>query len=297
MARTIDPTEVASSFRAELRAELARLPEPLVLRGFLATESGPSATYAEYTRRACEDVGVRFDLRHVPRLDAEHALLEANEDPGVHGIFVYYPIFGTQQDTYLRDRVLPEKDVEGLHSFWASCLYANRRYVDEAHTKKAILPCTPLAIVKLLEAAGIARSSRSLEDRPLSGLRACVFNRSEVVGRPLAAMLANDGAEVTSFDIDGAQRFTASGVEETQTDRATALAAADIVITGVPSRSFPLVSAREIKAGAVCLNFSTLKNFDTDVVDKASAWIPRVGPMTVTMALRNTLRLYTGRQL
>jgi methylenetetrahydrofolate dehydrogenase (NADP+)/methenyltetrahydrofolate cyclohydrolase len=297
VARTIDPTEVASSFRAELRAELARLPEPLVLRGFLAADSGPSATYAEYTRRACDDVGVRFDLRHVARLDAERALVEANEDPGVHGIFVYYPIFGTQQDTYLRDRVLPEKDVEGLHSFWASCLYANRRYVDEAHTRKAILPCTPLAIVKLLEAAGVARSSRSLEDRPLAGLRACVFNRSEVVGRPLAAMLANDGADVSSFDIDGAQRFTASGVEETTLDRAAALAAADIVITGVPSRSFPLVAAREIKAGAVCLNFSTLKNFDPDIVDKASVWIPRVGPMTVTMALRNTLRLFKSRDL
>jgi methylenetetrahydrofolate dehydrogenase (NADP+)/methenyltetrahydrofolate cyclohydrolase len=74
-------------------------------------------------------------------------------------------------------------------------------------------------------------------------------------------------------------------------------AAADIVITGVPSRSFPLVAAREIKAGAVCLNFSTLKNFDPDIVDKASVWIPRVGPMTVTMALRNTLRLFKSRDL
>ncbi len=288
MARIIDPTEVASSYRAELRAALAQLAEPLVLRGFLEAShgTGPSATYAEYTRRACDDVGVRFDLRHVARLDAESALAEANLDRRVHGIFVYYPIFGTQQDTYLRDRVAPEKDVEGLHSFWASCLYANRRYLDEAKTKKVVLPCTPLAIVKLLDAAGV----------PVAGRKVCVFNRSEVVGRPLAAMLANDGADVLSFDIDGAQRFRASGVEESAIDRATALAQADVIVTGVPSRAFPLVQASEIKPGAACLNFSTLKNFAPDVVDKAGVWIPRVGPMTVTMALRNTLRLYQSHQ-
>jgi methylenetetrahydrofolate dehydrogenase (NADP+)/methenyltetrahydrofolate cyclohydrolase len=287
VARIIDPTEVAASYRAELRTALAKLAEPLVLRGFLEAShrTGPSATYAEYTRRACDDVGVRFDLRHVARLDAESALAEANQDPGVHGIFVYYPIFGTQQDTYLRDRVAPEKDVEGLHSFWASCLYANRRYLDAARTKKAVLPCTPLAIVKLLDAAQV----------PVAGRTVCVFNRSEVVGRPLAAMLANDGADVLSFDVDGAQRFRASGVEETRIDRATALARADVVITGVPSREFPLVQASEIKAGAACLNFSTVKNFAPDVVEKAAVWIPRVGPMTVTMALRNTLRLYQQR--
>ena len=286
MARIIDPAEVAASYRAELRAALVELPEPLVLRGLLAQESGPSATYAEYTRRACEDVGVRFDLQHVARLDAERAITDANQDPSVHGIFIYYPIFGTQQDTYLRDRVSPQKDVEGLHPFWATSLYANRRYVDEGRTQKAILPCTPLAIVKLLEAAGVS----------LSGKRAVVFNRSEVVGRPLAAMLANDGADVLSFDIDGALRFHANIVEESAIDRARALAEADIVITGVPSRNFPLVTAAEIALGAVCLNFSTLKNFAPEVVDKASVWIPRVGPMTVTMALRNTLRLYNAHR-
>jgi methylenetetrahydrofolate dehydrogenase (NADP+)/methenyltetrahydrofolate cyclohydrolase len=81
-------------------------------------------------------------------------------------------------------------------------------------------------------------------------------------------------------------------VEETRVGRAEALATADIVVTGVPSRDFPLVSAAELKPGAVCLNFSTLKNFHEDVVEKAGVFIPRVGPMTVTMALRNTLRLY-----
>jgi methylenetetrahydrofolate dehydrogenase (NADP+)/methenyltetrahydrofolate cyclohydrolase len=293
--RIIDPSEVARAFRAELRKEIAALPEPLKLVGLLCAEHGPSVTYAEYTRKGCEDVGVLFDLRHVPRLGMEAELLAANQDPHVHGILIYYPVFGTEQDRYLRDLVEPLKDIEGLHTFWARCLYENRRFLDEAKTQKAILPCTPLAILKLLDAAGASHPERP---RPLAGLRACIFNRSEVVGRPLASMMANDGAEVVSFDIDGPLLFVpgprdgAHELRETSLDRASALAQADIVISGVPNRAFPLISAQELREGAICLNFSTLKNFSDDVPEKAAAFIPRVGPMTVTMALRNTLRLY-----
>jgi methylenetetrahydrofolate dehydrogenase (NADP+)/methenyltetrahydrofolate cyclohydrolase len=116
-------------------------------------------------------------------------------------------------------------------------------------------------------------------------------------------MMANDGAEVWSFDVDGVRLFRAGPhgraheVTETSHDRAAALAEADIVVTGVPSRDFPLIRASEIREGAVCLNFSTLRNFDEDVIEKASVFVPRVGPMTVTMALRNTLRLYRHRQV
>ena len=232
-----------------------------------------------------------------PPRDAEAAILIEAEtlDPRVHGILIYYPVFGTEQDGYLRDLVEPGKDVEGLHTFWARCLYSNQRFLDEAKTKKAILPCTPLAILKLLDEAGTSRVGRS---RPLAGVRAVVFNRSEVVGRPLASMMANDGAEVVSFDVDGPELFVpgkedgAHSVEETSVDRREALARADVVITGVPSRSFPLVRAEEIRDGAVCVNFSTLKNFEDDVVGKAGVFVPRVGPMTVTMVLRNATRLF-----
>lgn len=293
MAVVIDPSEVTRSFRDQLRAEIAELPEELRLVGLLATDHGPSQTYAEYTRKGCEDVGVVFDLRRVPRLGVEAAVRAANVDTRVHGILIYYPVFGTQQDSYLRDVVDCEKDVEGLHSFWAHSLYQNQRTY--AGGKKAILPCTPLAIVKLLEAAGALESGGGL---PLAGRRVCIFNRSEVVGRPLAAMLANDGAEVTSFDVDGAQRFAYSAerraheVRETELDRAAALAEADIVITGVPSREFPLIREEEIRSGSICVNFSTRKNFEEAAARKARVFIPRVGPMTVTMALRNTLRSY-----
>lgn len=294
-ATLIDPSAVAAEFRTELRKQIAELPTPLRLLGLISGQHGPAQTYAEYTRRGCEEVGVSFELKNVARLEAEASIAAANADPNVHGVLIYYPVFGTEQDRYLRDSVDPGKDIEGLHSFWSRCLYENRRFIDAAQTKKAILPCTPLAILKLLEAAQVFDPHAP---RPLEGRRVCIFNRSEVVGRPLASMMANDGAQVVSFDIDGPLLFAAGPgreahtVHETDIDRRTALAEADIVVTGVPSRSFERIAAHELRPGAVCVNFSTFANFESDVREKAGVFVPRVGPMTVTMALRNTLRLY-----
>jgi methylenetetrahydrofolate dehydrogenase (NADP+)/methenyltetrahydrofolate cyclohydrolase len=302
-AITLDATAAAERFKHEIRSTLESLPEKLVLTGVLASERGPSATYAHYAQRACDEVGVEFRLARATRLTAETVIAQANADPGVHGIMVYYPVFGTEQDIYLRESVKPEKDIEGLHSFWARCLYANKRTIDAAGVKKAILPCTPLAIMKLIEAAGTlapdSPAGRRPGLRPLENRTVAVFNRSEVVGRPLASMLAHDGARVYSFDIDGPLLFAPSSdpqgahsVRETDRDRARALAEAEIVVTGVPSKQFELIRAAEIRPGAVCINFSTYQNFDRDVLEKASVFAPRVGPMTVSMALRNAVRLY-----
>jgi methylenetetrahydrofolate dehydrogenase (NADP+) / methenyltetrahydrofolate cyclohydrolase len=295
MTTTVDAAAEAAKFKQEISAELAELSERLVLVGVLAAERGPSATYAEYAQRACQELGVDYQLRRATRLDVEDVLREANDDPRVHGIMVYYPVFGTEQDVYLRDAVDPSKDFEGLHSFWARCLYQNRRFLDAERTKKAILPCTPLAIMKLIAAAGAFEPG----DRPLEGRTACVFNRSEVVGRPLASMLAHDGARVYSFDIDGPLLFSppstpegAHRASEIDINRARALAEADIVVTGVPSQHFELIRAEEIRPGAVCINFSTYRNFDPNIIGKAAAFAPRVGPMTVVMAMRNAVRLY-----
>ncbi len=289
MAKIIDPSQIAQATRRELADRVGLLKRPLNLVGFLSTDAAPSQTYANYTRTACTDVGIGFELRRVGKLGLEKAIDDANADPEVHGIIVYYPIFATEHDAYIKDLVDHRKDIEGLGTHWVRKLYHNQRYVDSERKKKAILPCTPLAVVKLLDAAGAM--NRQAAD-PLAGKTVTIFNRSEVVGRPLASMLANDGADVFSFDLDGPLHFKKEHVVETAVTRAEALAGSDIVITGVPSRAFPLVKASEIRAGIYCVNFSTMKNFDDDVLEKAAVWVPRVGPMTVTMAMRNTLRLY-----
>src|SRR5688572_8476269 len=110
MTVTIDPATVAQRFREEIRAQLQSAREPLHLVGILAGDHAPSLTYALYAQRACSELGIGFELRRYPRLGAENAIRSANADAEVHGIIVYYPIFGTEQDVYLRELVDPGKD-------------------------------------------------------------------------------------------------------------------------------------------------------------------------------------------
>lgn len=293
-ALTIDPAQVAASHRERVSTAVAEFGRPLRIAGLLAQSDGPARTYADYARRGCEEVGIGFDLVDVGDADPATAIAAANADPAVDGIFLYYPLRDPATDRWLRELVDPRKDVEGMHSFWSRCLYENRRYLDAAHTQRAILPCTPLAILMLLQRAGMRGTGSAA---PLEGVTACVINRSDIVGRPLSAMLANDGAEVYSLDIDTTLVFEPAigrhshAVRDSDLDRGEALARADLVVTGVPSRDFDLVRGAEIKPGAICVNVSQFRNFDDSVLDIASAFVPRVGPMTVTMAARNLVRL------
>ncbi|MGH2835855.1 MAG: tetrahydrofolate dehydrogenase/cyclohydrolase catalytic domain-containing protein [Solirubrobacteraceae bacterium] len=300
-ARLIDAAEVAAPFRAETREGVTRLDRDLRIVGVLSQAEGPAYTYAQYARRGAEDAGISMDLWQLTPDDAAAAIHEANADPAVDGIFLYYPLTDPDEDRWLRELVDPRKDIEGMHSFWSRLLYENRRHVDDKGALRAILPCTPLGILKLLDAAGL-RNRRRGQHAPLEGVVACVINRSDIVGRPLSAMLANDGATVISLDLTGAVVFEpaigrhAYSVRDTDYDRAAALREADVVITGVPSREFRLVTGDEIKTGAICVNFSQFRNFDDSALAVASAFVPRVGPMTVAMATRNLLRLAALRR-
>lgn len=286
----VSADEIARPFRDAVRSSVASLGAHVTLRGILASDRRASEVYAQYTRTGCEDVGIRFDLVAVPPLEVERAIGAANADPSVHGVMMYYPVFGGERDRTLQDEVDSEKDVEGLSPRWVRLLYHDVRTVGDG-AKKTVLPCTPLAIVKAFEHVGFyARGAAP--GTQARGRTVVVFNRSEVVGRPLAAMLAHDGARVFSFDLDGCLEYEGAAVRQSQATRAQALAEADAVVTGVPSRDFPLVRAAEIKPGAVCVNFSTFKNMADDILDRASVFLPRVGPITVAMLLRNTLRLY-----
>ena len=170
------------------------------LVGILAKPSPPSIAYAEWTGKACETVGIKFEIWKtwddsvIPQegqedkdaclqnfgleADVEDLILAANRDTTVDGIMVYYPIFGGRQDTYLQQIVDPRKDVEGLNFYYCWNMYHNVRWIlpedlgsapgttseaqlsNPSHAAfddgtvppgycKSILPCTPLAVVKL----------------------------------------------------------------------------------------------------------------------------------------------------
>ena len=205
-------------------------------------------------------------MREVGRDDLENELVEANQNDALDGVIVYYPIFSGRQDQYLQQIPSFEKDVEGLSHKYLFKLYHNERHLDESQLQKSILPCTPLAIVKILDHLSVYNNILAFGNR-LFGRTITVINRSETVGRPLAAMLANDGASVFSVDISGVQQFTrGSGiknkmhevVEKPDWNLVRCLQASDVVISGVPSADFK-VPTTELRDGAVCINFSTAK--------------------------------------
>ena len=301
-AEILDPSPIAATYRAQVSEDVARMTErkgraPRIV-GLLSQQDGPAATYAHHAQRTCAKVGIELDLRNVEAHEVEQAIGAANTDSAVDGLFLYYPLIDRARDRWLRELVDPRKDVEGLHSFWSRQLYENQRYVDADQKIRSILPCTPLAILKLLQHAGMRGEG---VHAPLEGVTACVINRSDIVGRPLAAMLANDGALVHSLDITGALTFEpAIGrrthmVRDSEVDRAAALASADVVISAVPSKSFELVRGDEIREGAICVDVAEFTNFDASVKERASVFVPRVGQLTIAMAMRNLTRLAAMR--
>ncbi|PKX91043.1 methylenetetrahydrofolate dehydrogenase (NAD(+)) [Aspergillus novofumigatus IBT 16806] len=295
---------VANSLVAEVQEGVKTLEKPPHLVGFLANDDPAALMYAQWTEKTCQENGFRYSLRQVSRDDIEDAILAANADSDVDGIIVYYPIFNNRQDQYLQQIVDVSKDVEGLSHRYIFNMYQNIRFLDpETKRQKCLLPCTPLAIIKILEYLNIYNTILPYGNR-LFGHTICVVNRSEVVGRPLAALLANDGACVYSVDITGVQKFTREGLKkrrhevvdlEGKTIKDVA-PLCDVVITGVPSESYKFDTSL-LREGAVCVNFSSEKNFGPEVKEKASIFVPSIGKVTIVVLLRNLLRLIQNRRL
>ena len=133
-------------------------------------------------------------------------------------------------------------------------------------TQKSLLPCTPLAILKILDYLRVYNSILPYGNR-LFGRSITIVNRSETVGRPLAALLANDGACVYSVDVTNVQQFTRGEgikkqrhevIEKSGWGLNDCLRLSDVVISGVPGDSFK-IPTKSLREGAVCINFSTEK--------------------------------------
>lgn len=309
--RTVLASAIAKIYTEEIRNKIAQLkssshPNGPLLVGFLANQDFAAEMYARWTGKTAESLGVRFELRKFDDKDRlEEGILTANDDGQVDGIIIYFPVFGNAQDQYLQQIVSPEKDVEGLNHLYYQNMYHNIRYLDEEKQLKSILPCTPLAIVKILEYLKLYNTLLP-DGNHLYGKKCVVVNRSEIVGRPLAALLANDGATVYSVDINNIQKFTrGSGLKyskhhvEDLGDYSEELLKklsqeADIIITGVPSESYQFPT-EYVKEGAACINFSSFKNFSEDVKTKASLYVPMTGKVTIAMLIRNMLRLIDNR--
>lgn len=312
---------VAEPFRAAIKTSVAEryASDPPKLVGFLANQDPAGRKYAEWTGRACVGDGLAYELREVEPVELEAAVRAANEDPAVHGIIIYYPVFGAEpsffgatMDEHLREIISPTKDVEGLCRTYRDALYHNQRSLDQRPRSatgsddalalalnatssaelKCVLPCTPLSVVKILEHLEVYGSGE-VGDR-LAGKTITVVNRSEVVGRPLAAMLANDGAKVYSVDIDSIYEFARGALRKSDVSVKEACLASDAIVLGVPSKAYKL-DASWVRDGSVVVNVASFKNVDEEELLAATTgvrYVPLVGKVTVAMLERNLVRLY-----
>lgn len=295
----ITGSQVAKKFIDDIKLRIKETNLVVKLVSFLANKDASAEQYAEVTKRSCAQSGITFELRKLNREALEEAIIEANSDDSIHGILVYYPVFGGGHDQYIQNCVDPFKDVEGLCHLYRFNMYHNIRHIGGRKDLKPVVPCTPLAVIKVLKHCGVVYDEDAPYGNQLHNTTVVIVNRSEVVGRPLAALLANDGAKVYSVDVHDILVFHRGGdlqydsykVDECELKVGDVLPLADIVITGVPSPDYR-VPIELLKEGVIAVNFACAKNFGDEIKQKASIFVPSIGPVTTAMLQRNCVRLY-----
>jgi len=276
-AQVIDGKQIAERTRAEaaagaleLKARTGVIPH---LAAVLVGDDPASAVYVRNKQIACEKAGFKSTLHRLPASTAQAELLAVvqslNADPGVHGILVQLPLPKGIDTTLILDAVLPSKDVDGFHPENVGLMQQGR---------PRFLPCTPAGVMRMLQVSGIETSGR----------HAVVIGRSDIVGKPMAALLSQKGADATVTLCHSRTR-----------DIGAYCRAADILVAAIGIPQF--VKGDMVKPGAVVIDVGINRVNDKLVGDVdylpaaqvASAITPvpgGVGPMTIAMLLANTLR-------
>jgi methylenetetrahydrofolate dehydrogenase (NADP+)/methenyltetrahydrofolate cyclohydrolase len=276
----VDGLALAQELRAQLASEVAALVaagrRPPCLAVVLVGDDPASASYIKGKRRACERVGMA-SLEHTLAADGNEADVLAcveklNRDDGVDGILVQLPLPKQISANAIASAIDPAKDVDGVGP-----LNAGRLLLGEP----GLFPCTPLGILEILDQHAV----------PLEGAHAVVIGRSMIVGKPVSLLLQRRNATVTMC-------------HSRTRDLAGMCRSADVLVSavGVPR----LVQGGWIRPGAAVIDVGVTE-VDGELVGDVDFEAARgvaglltphrrgVGPMTITMLLRNTLLAYRQR--
>ena len=283
VATILDGKGIAKQIRAELAEETSAFVEAHgvkpVLAAVLVGEDPASEVYVRSKQRACERVGLGSHLHRLPADVTEQELLDLvtrlNEDASIHGILVQLPLPGHICESRVLDLIDPLKDVDAFHPQNVGLISQGRpRY----------LPCTPHGILQLLHRCGIT----------VSGKHAVIVGRSDIVGKPMAMMLASRSS---STGPEGANA-TVTVCHSRTADLAAITRQADILIAAIGKAKF--ITAEMVKPGAAVIDVGINRtdeglvgDVDFDSVKQVAGHITPVpggvGPLTVTMLLYNTL--------
>ena len=282
-AQLIDGKSLAAGIRDRIRnevAELAAQNQPVKLTAVLVGDHPAAKVYAENQMKTCAQVGIQYELRTLDSTTTTKQLHAAihklNGDSAVTGIFLHSPLPKGLDLAEAQYQIDILKDVEGVNP-------ANIGHVVYGHT--IIAPCTALACVELIDSTGVT----------LQGADVVVVGASRIVGRPLALLLTERNATVTLCHIH-------------TKDTPAACRKADVIVVAVGKPG--LLRAEHVKPGAVVIDVGinrvqvadaagkmvdkTVGDVDFEKVAQVASYITPVpggvGPMTVAMLLRNTLR-------
>lgn len=285
----IDGKKIASEIQQEIKETIQQYTtRPPCLAVILVGQHPPSQIYVNRKTQACKEVGIQSIKRELPVSISEEALLAEidllNRDPTVDGILVQLPLPAHMNPFHITHHIHPEKDVDGFHPY-----NVGRLLIGE-HT--GFLPCTPLGIKMLMERCAIE----------MTGKHVLVIGRSNIVGKPMAAMLMQ-GMPGANATVTIAHRYSV--------DLKMLCQFADIIIIAIGQPKF--LTADMVKEGAVVIDVGINKVEDSskkngyqivgdvdfiNVAPKCSYITPvpgGVGPMTIAMLLKNTLLSYQNK--
>ncbi|MGY0693033.1 bifunctional methylenetetrahydrofolate dehydrogenase/methenyltetrahydrofolate cyclohydrolase FolD [Virgibacillus sp. FSP13] len=278
-AEVINGKELAAELKLAMKEEVSQLQEKGLtphLTVVLVGDDPASKSYVNGKKKASKETGISSEIIELPTSTTEGELLQLidklNHDHAVHGILVQLPLPEHIKEQSVIEAIDPKKDVDGFHPINVGRMMAG---------KDTFLPCTPFGIITMLK-------SRDIQ---IEGRHAVIIGRSNIVGKPVGQLLLNENATVTychsrTHDL---QSYTRS---------------ADILIVAVGKAN--AIHADDIKEGAVVIDVGVNRVEDgtlTGDVDfeqakeKASYITPvpkGVGPMTITMLLKNTIKAAKG---
>lgn len=278
-ALLLDGKVVAAAVKAEVGASVAELDYTPGLATVLVGDDPASHTYVRGKRRDAEQVGISSIHHELPATTPQDELLELidtlNADEDVDGILVQLPLPGDLNGETTVERIDPAKDVDGLHPWSLGKLVLGQ---------PGLRPCTPSGVMRILDHYGIETE----------GARTVIVGRSFLVGRPLAIIMSERGAD-----------STVSVAHSRTKDLPAVTREADILVAaaGAPG----LIGADHVRPGATVVDVGINRTDeglvgDVDfeaVVDVAGAITPvpgGVGPMTRAMLLSNTLSAARSRR-
>ncbi|MBI2215552.1 MAG: bifunctional methylenetetrahydrofolate dehydrogenase/methenyltetrahydrofolate cyclohydrolase FolD [Acidobacteria bacterium] len=300
-AKLIDGKQIAAEVEAEVRRECEALASKGVIPGLVAIRVGDDAASEVYVRNKAKkatELGLNGTQKHLSattsQREIEAEIDRLNADDAVDGILLQLPLPSHLDSKALLDRIDPRKDVDGFHPVNVGRLQQGR---------PCLVPCTPMGVIRLLESSGIA----------IGGCRAIVVGRSDIVGKPVAALLLHRHATVTiahsrTPDLAGAVReadivVAAVGKAMMITGEMIKPGAAviDVGINRIEYGFDKLDRLGEAKRNAVLTKGSALVgDVDFESARSVAGWITPVpggvGPMTIAYLLKNTLQAAKDRR-